>query len=80
MMIKERLLAGLDELLHVEEEVVTLYANFSKAILKETEGVEEDKRKDIEKMLTRLYKDSSRHEKVIKDLIEQVEASAKNEY
>ena len=80
MISKERLIAGLKELLQVEEEVVTLYANFSKAMVKETEGMEEEKRKDIEKLLTRLYKDSSRHKEIIGKLIEQVEVSLKNEY
>ena len=80
MITKERLLAGLDDLLHVEEVVVTLYANFTKALVKETEGMEEGKRKDIEKMLTQLYRDSSRHKEIIDGLIKQVEGSAKNEY
>ena len=44
MITKERLLAGLDELIHVEESVVTLYANFSKALLKETPDMEKDKK------------------------------------
>jgi hypothetical protein len=80
MITRARLSAGLNELLYAEEEVITLYANFTKALVKETEGMEEGKRKDIEKMLTRLYRDSFRHKEIINDLIKQVEVSSKNEY
>ncbi|MGB3056619.1 MAG: hypothetical protein WBC16_00470, partial [Candidatus Omnitrophota bacterium] len=65
MMTKERLVVGLNELLHVEEYAVTLYVSFIKALVKETEGLEEPKRVEIEKLLNRLYRDSSRHKETV---------------
>ena len=80
MITKERLLSGLNELIFVEEGMVTLFANFSKALLGLTEDVEEDKKKMIEKQLSILYRDSSKHEETIGNMMRQVEASTKNEY
>ena len=80
MISKERLLAGLIELLEVEEHAVTIYANFLKALVRETEGIGKDKTKEIEKLLSRLHRDSSRHKETVDKLIEQVGTSARNEY
>ena len=80
MFTKERLLAGLNELAYVEEGVITMYANFAKVLVNETEGMEPEKKKDIEKMLNVLYRDSTRHKEVIDGLIEKVERDVKNEY
>ena len=80
MITKERLLAGLEELIHVEEGAVTLYVNFSKALLKHTPGIEEAKRAEITKLLSVLYRDSSRHKELIDKITEEVSESAKNEY
>ncbi|MFQ5952638.1 MAG: hypothetical protein ACE5JK_04440 [Candidatus Omnitrophota bacterium] len=80
MISKDRLLSGLYELVYVEEGMVTLYASFSKGLLKLTEGLEEDKKKEIEKMLNRLYRDSSRHKEIIDNLAKKVEESPRDEY
>ena len=68
------------ELLEVEEHAVTIYANFIKALVRETEGMSEEKKKEIEKLLNRLYRDSSRHKETVDNLIEQLGASPRNEY
>ena len=44
MITKDRFLAGLYELIFVEEGMVTLFANFSKALVEHTEGMEEEKK------------------------------------
>jgi len=80
MITKERLLAGLNELIFVEEGMVTLFANFSKALVNITEDIEEDKKKMIERQLSILYRDSSKHEQTLGNMMKQVEASVKNEY
>ena len=80
MISKERLLAGLHELIYVEEGMVGMYANFAKALIQHTEGMEEEKKKKIESLLTKLYSDSSRHKETIDNMILEVEASDKNEY
>ena len=80
MITKERLLAGLYEIIFVEEGMITLFANFSKVLVGLTEGMEEDKKKAIEKQLSILYRDSSRHKETIDNMMRQVEASTKNEY
>jgi len=80
MIKKDRLLSGLNELIHVEEGMVTFFANFSKALVRHSEDMDGEKKKEIEKLLTRLYKDSSRHKEIIDGLIRKVEASPKNEY
>ena len=80
MIKKERLLAGLHELVYVEEGMVTFFTNFSKALVRQTEDMDESRKKEIEKLLTRLYKDSSRHKEIVDGLIRKVEASDRNEY
>ena len=80
MIKKARLLAGLTELIHVEEGMVTFFANFSKALVRHAEDIDEARKKEIEKLLTRLHRDSSRHKEIIDGLIRKVEASDKNEY
>ena len=80
MIDRDRLLLGLEELLEAEEGMVTLYANFSKAVVAETEGLDEGKRQEITKLLTRLYRDSSRHKEIVNNLIGQVRTSTRNEY
>ena len=80
MITKERLLAGLNELVHVEEGVVTLYANFDEVLVGQTEGLEEDKKKEIKKLLSVLYRDSSRHKEMLDKMIERIEKAARNEY
>ena len=80
MITKERLLGGLNELVHVEEGVITLYANFSKALLRETPDIEKDKKEQIIKSLSVLYRDSTRHKKMIDKMIESVTKSKKHEY
>ena len=80
MISRERLLAGLHELIYVEEGMVTMFANFSKALVAETPDIEEDKKKDINKLLTRLYQDSSRHKEKVDSLIKKIEIEGINEY
>lgn len=80
MMTKERLIAGLTELIYVEEGMVTLFTHFSQALVDETEGLDEKKRKDIKKLLSVLYRDSSRHKETVANMITQVESGDKNEY
>ena len=80
MITKERLIAGLKELLHVEEEMVTLFANFSKALVNQTESLEEGKKKEIGKLLSTLHRDSSKHKEVINKMISHIGADAKDEY
>jgi len=80
MITKERLLSGLEELIYVEEDAIALYANFSKALLKETPGIEVEKKEKMVKMLNRLYRDSARHKEMVNNLTEQIAGGAKNEY
>jgi len=80
MITKERLLAGLNELVHVEEGVVTFYANFDEALVGQTQGMEEDKKKEIKKLLSVLYRDSARHKDMLDKMIEGIEKAARNEY
>ncbi len=80
MITKERLLASLDELVNVEEGMVTLYANFAKALLKETPKLEEEKREHIRKSLSILYRDSTMHKEILDEIAERVRKNTKNEY
>ena len=80
MITRDRILSGLQELIYVEEGMVTMFASFSKALVSHTEGMDEGKKKEIEKMLTRLYNDSARHKEMVDDLIRQIEGSARDEY
>lgn len=80
MITKKRLIAGLHELEHVEEGVISLYANFSKALLKQTDDVVKEKKEKINTILSQLYRDSQRHKKLVDKLIKEVKGSSKDEY
>jgi hypothetical protein len=80
MITKNRLLAGLNELTFVEEGMVTFFANFAKELVKFTEGIEEEKKKEMVKLLERLYRDSSRHKEKVDALVREVERSLRDEY
>ena len=80
MITKERLVAGLEELIHVEEDAIALYTNFSKALIKETPGIAKDKREEMIKLLNILYRDSARHKEMVSSMTEQIAGDAKNEY
>ena len=80
MIGKRRLLAGLEEIIYVEEGMITMLANFSKVLVDEVKEIDEEKKKYLKKLLTRLYSDSTRHKNTIDELILKVEASDKNEY
>ncbi|OGW74714.1 MAG: hypothetical protein A2Z72_07860 [Omnitrophica bacterium RBG_13_46_9] len=80
MISKERLLAGLNESIYIEEGMITLYANFAKALLKETRDIEEKTKDKIIKLLSGLYRDSTRHKESIESLIKDITKSAINEY
>ena len=80
MITKDRLLAGLEEAVQVEEGMVTLYANFSKALLKEAGDISGEKKEKIAKMLSQLHRDSTRHKELIDKMTEDVRRGAGNEY
>lgn len=80
MITKERLLAGLQELAYVEEGVTTMYVNFTKALVGQTEGMEERKKKEITGLLSVLYRDSARHKETVDKMIEKVAKASRNEY
>ena len=80
MITKERLIVGLEELVHVEESAITLYVNFSKALLKHTTGIAKDKKEKITKLLSVLYRDSARHKELIDNMTSDITKGATNEY
>ena len=80
MIIKDRLLAGLNELINVEEGMVTMFANFSKALVKEASDIGKAKKDDILKMLSYLYRDSAKHKEMVDKMIEEISKDTKNEY
>ncbi len=80
MITKEKLLVALNRLIRVEESAVTLYANFSKALVKETPHIEKAEKEKIAKLLSELRRDSARHKEIIDALIEVVSERTKNEY
>ena len=80
MISKERLLAGLHELVHVEEGMVTLFVNFSKSLLKETKDIEPQKMEKMKNILTKLYRDSTRHKEMVDSVAEDVRKGSRDEY
>ena len=80
MLSKERLLAGLNEMSYVEEGMVGMFASFTKALVQHTEGIDKAKKKDMERMLSLLQRDSSRHRQMVEELIKDIEAGEKYEY
>lgn len=80
MISKERLLGGLNEIIYVEEGMLTTLASFSKAMVEHAEEIKDEEKKNMLKMLTRLYNDSTRHKEKVTELLKKVERSDKNEY
>ncbi|NQT33113.1 MAG: hypothetical protein HQ594_05525 [Candidatus Omnitrophica bacterium] len=80
MMNKPRLLAALKEMIFVEEGMVTLFANFDKVLVQHVDELDEERKKEITKLLSKLNRDSSRHKETIDGLIEQVRKSDRDEY
>ena len=80
MITKKRLVAGLEELIHVEEDAIALYANFSKALVKETSGIAKGKKEEMIKLLNVLYRDSARHKEMVTNTAQQIAGDANNEY
>ncbi len=80
MLTKEKVLTNLDEIMELEEGMVTLLANFSLALVKITEGIAEEKIVKIHESLSQLHNECALHREIIFGLIEQVKGSPKNEY
>jgi len=80
MIVKEELVAGLQELIRIEEGLITLFTNFSKVLLKHTKDVTKDKKDKINESLSQLYQDSARHKEILDNLIKEIMLSNKNEY
>lgn len=80
MITKKRLVAGLEELIHVEEDAIALYTNFSKALVKETSGIAKGKKEEMIKLLNILYRDSARHKEMVTNAAQQIAGDANNEY
>jgi len=80
MITKKRLVAGLEELIHVEEDAIALYTNFSKALVKETPGIAKGKKEEMIKLLNILYRDSARHKEMVTSVAQQIAGDANNEY
>jgi hypothetical protein len=80
MITRNRLLAGLNEITFVEEGMVTLFANFTKELVKFTEGIDEAKKAEMVKLLERLHRDSARHKEIIDTLTREVDRSSRDEY
>ena len=80
MITKNRLLAGMEELTFVEEGMATLFANFAKELVKFTEGIEDEKKREMVKLLERLHRDSARHKETVDGLVRELERSPRDEY
>ncbi|MBD3426667.1 MAG: hypothetical protein GF409_05505 [Candidatus Omnitrophica bacterium] len=80
MISKQRLLAGLHELIYVEEGMVTVFTNFTKVLVGETEGIEDEKRRKIDSLISQLHRDSSRHREMVEELLLKIEKDSRDEY
>ncbi len=80
MIKKEELLEGLKKIICAEEGMITLSVNISKVLLSHVDEIDEDKKKEISKLLSVLYRDSARHKESMDGLVLQIEGSENNEY
>lgn len=80
MITKANLLAGLKELVNAEEGMVTLYANFAKVLVSHTDELSGEEKEIMEKHLSELYKDSSRHYETVNNMIREITGSSQDEY
>ena len=61
MLTKEKVLTNLEEILELEEGMVTLLTNFSLALVEITEGIDEEKINKIHESLSRLHNECALH-------------------
>ena len=80
MISKKRILAGLNELIYVEEGMASTYLNFTKVLVNETELLNDAMKKNIHDILLKLSKDSVVHKKKIEDLCIKIEKDARDEF
>ncbi len=80
MITKERLLSGLKELTYVEEGMVTMLANFSKAVIDASGNIPSEKKNEMVKILSRLYQDSARHKEKVTLLVDKIEKGSIDVY
>jgi hypothetical protein len=80
MISHERLLAGLKELVYVEEGIVEMLANFTKGVMAHSQDLDPEDRKKITKLLTRLYSDSRRHWDTVENMVRSIESENRDEY
>ena len=79
MITKERLVSGLNEMIFVEEGMVSQHVGFSKALINHLE-IDNDKKTKIEKLLFVLQRDSSRHKDTIEKMIKLVKLDRRDEF
>lgn len=80
MISRKRLLAGLNEIVYVEEGIVGMLTNFTKGIMAHSRDLEPEDKKKIMKLLTRLYSDSQRHWKIVENMVRSIESEDRDEY
>lgn len=70
----------MNELTFVEEGMITFFVNFTKELVKFAEGIDDEKKKEMVKLLERLYRDSFRHKEMVDSLVRELERSVRDEY
>jgi len=80
MITKERLLAGLQEAVYVEEGMITLFTNFDEVLVDLSEDLEEDTKRSIKRLLFKLHRDSTGHKETIDNMVRKIEEAGRNEY
>ncbi|MBD3296417.1 MAG: hypothetical protein GF392_03530 [Candidatus Omnitrophica bacterium] len=80
MISRERLLAGLKELIYVEEGITAMLTNFTKGVMEHAQDLPPDDKRKITKLLTRLYSDSQRHWETVEDMTRKIESEDRDEY
>ena len=79
MITKERLVSGLNEMIFVEEGMVSQHVGFSKALISYL-GMDNDKKIEIEKLLFVLQRDSARHKDTIEKIVKLIKLDRRDEF
>ncbi|MDD4956395.1 MAG: hypothetical protein PHH49_01850 [Candidatus Omnitrophica bacterium] len=80
MISRERLIAGLQEVIYVEEGMVTMFTKFSEGLLAHAEDIDDVTKGKIKKILHKLHSDSTRHKAAVEGIARRVEAGGRSEY
>jgi len=80
MIEKFDLIDKLKEILVLEEEFIMTYVNISEEYIEKLDDISDQDKKEMKDLIGKLYKDSERHEEVVRGILDEVKVGGSDEY